>query len=86
MAYIIFLNAGILSQDFAGNPTGLSFDAAMLAWAGHGVAMGNASAEALDMADEVIGTHTADGVAIVLEALIADYVDDGDVHLGSDPK
>jgi adenine/guanine/hypoxanthine permease len=31
MAYIIFVNAGILSTDFAGNPTGLSFEAAMLA-------------------------------------------------------
>lgn len=31
MAYIIFVNPGILSTDFAGNLTGLSFDAAMLA-------------------------------------------------------
>ncbi|NQT24228.1 NCS2 family permease [candidate division KSB1 bacterium] len=31
MAYIIFLNPAILSTDFAGNPTGLSYDAAMLA-------------------------------------------------------
>ncbi|MBN1782860.1 NCS2 family permease [bacterium] len=31
MAYIIFVNPGILSTDFAGQPTGLSFDAAMLA-------------------------------------------------------
>jgi len=31
MAYIIFVNAGILSKDFAGEPTGLSFHAAMLA-------------------------------------------------------
>jgi AGZA family xanthine/uracil permease-like MFS transporter len=31
MAYIIFVNPGILSTDFAGNPTGLTFDAAMLA-------------------------------------------------------
>lgn len=31
MAYIIFLNPSILSTDFAGNPTGLSADAAMLA-------------------------------------------------------
>jgi len=28
MAYIIFLNPAILSTDFAGNPTGLSMDAA----------------------------------------------------------
>ena len=31
MAYIIFVNPGILSTDFTGQPTGLSFDAAMLA-------------------------------------------------------
>jgi len=31
MAYIIFLNPAVLSTDFAGNPTGLSLDAAMLA-------------------------------------------------------
>lgn len=31
MAYIIFVNPGILSMDFTGQPTGLSFDAAMLA-------------------------------------------------------
>jgi AGZA family xanthine/uracil permease-like MFS transporter len=31
MAYIIFVNPAILSTDFAGNPTGLSLEAAMLA-------------------------------------------------------
>ncbi len=31
MAYIIFVNPAVLSTDFAGNPTGLSSDAAMLA-------------------------------------------------------
>lgn len=31
MAYIVFVNPAILSTDFAGNPTGLSMDAAMLA-------------------------------------------------------
>jgi AGZA family xanthine/uracil permease-like MFS transporter len=31
MAYIIFVNPGILSTDFSGNPTGLSFDAVMMA-------------------------------------------------------
>ncbi len=31
MAYIIFVNPAILSVDFAGNPTGLSLEAAMLA-------------------------------------------------------
>jgi Cof subfamily protein (haloacid dehalogenase superfamily) len=47
-------------------------DAAMLEWAGHGVAMGNASAEALDMADEVIGTNTDDAVALWIERLLED--------------
>ncbi len=31
MSYIIFVNPAIISKDFAGNPTGLSFEAAMLA-------------------------------------------------------
>lgn len=31
MAYIVFVNPAVLSTDFAGNPTGLSSDAAMLA-------------------------------------------------------
>ncbi|NLV29920.1 MAG: NCS2 family permease [Acidobacteria bacterium] len=31
MAYVIFVNPAVLSTDFAGQPTGLSFDAAMLA-------------------------------------------------------
>jgi len=31
MAYIVFVNPAILSMDFAGNPTGLSSDAALLA-------------------------------------------------------
>jgi len=31
MAYIIFVNPAVLSKDFAGNPTGLSMDAVMLA-------------------------------------------------------
>lgn len=45
-------------------------DAEMLAWAGRGVAMGNAEAEALAAADEVTLTNDEDGVAAVLEGLI----------------
>lgn len=45
-------------------------DAAMLAWAGHGVAMGNASSEALDSADEVIGTNADDAVAAWIECFL----------------
>lgn len=45
-------------------------DAEMLAWAGRGVAMGNAEAEALAAADELTLTNDEDGVAAVLERLI----------------
>ncbi len=51
-------------------------DAAMLAWAGHGVAMGNASEAALDAADEVIGTNADDAVAVWIERLLQDSVHD----------
>ncbi len=37
------------------------------AWAGHGVAMGNAHPEVLAVADEVTAPNTDDGVARVLE-------------------
>lgn len=46
-------------------------DVEMLAWAGRGYAMGNASAEAIAAADEVIGSNDEDGVANVLEGWIA---------------
>lgn len=42
-------------------------DVPMLAWAGLGVAMGNAHPEALAAADEVTATNADDGVARVLE-------------------
>ncbi|GGM47976.1 haloacid dehalogenase [Longimycelium tulufanense] len=42
-------------------------DLAMLAWAGHGVAMANAHPEVLAVADEITGPNTEDGVAQVLE-------------------
>jgi Cof subfamily protein (haloacid dehalogenase superfamily) len=42
-------------------------DVPMLTWAGHGVAMANAHAFALDVADEVTGPNAEDGVAMVLE-------------------
>ncbi|HET8559094.1 MAG TPA: HAD family hydrolase [Marmoricola sp.] len=45
-------------------------DAEMLAWAGRGVAMANASAESRAAADEVTGTNQEDGVAAVLEQLL----------------
>lgn len=45
-------------------------DVGMLTWAGHGVAMGNAAAPALDAADEVIGDHRDDAVARYIESLL----------------
>lgn len=42
-------------------------DLAMLRWAGHGVAMGNAHPALLDVADEVAAHHGEDGLALVLE-------------------
>lgn len=42
-------------------------DLAMLAWAGHGVAVANAHPEVLAAADEVVGSNLDDGVASVLE-------------------
>ena len=42
-------------------------DVPMLAWAGHGVAMGNAHPDVLAVADEVTAPNTEDGVARVLE-------------------
>jgi Cof subfamily protein (haloacid dehalogenase superfamily) len=42
-------------------------DAAMLAWAGHGVAVANAHPSVLEVADEVTASNDDDGVAHVLE-------------------
>jgi len=47
-------------------------DKEMLAWAGYGVAVGNASAEAKAAADYVSSTNDEDGVAEVLEGWIKD--------------
>jgi hydroxymethylpyrimidine pyrophosphatase-like HAD family hydrolase len=45
-------------------------DHAMLRWAGHGVAMGNADAATRAVADEVAPAIDDDGVAVVLERLL----------------
>lgn len=45
-------------------------DRHMLEWAGHGVAMGNASAEAIAVADAQTLSNAEDGVAVYLEALL----------------
>jgi hydroxymethylpyrimidine pyrophosphatase-like HAD family hydrolase len=47
-------------------------DLAMLAWAGHAVAVANAQQNVLDAADEVTASNLDDGVAQVLERLVAD--------------
>ena len=46
-------------------------DVEMLRWAGHGVAMANAEPAALAAADEVTASNAADGVAAVLERVLA---------------
>ncbi|CAA9250860.1 MAG: Hydrolase, HAD superfamily [uncultured Acidimicrobiales bacterium] len=49
-------------------------DLPMLAWAGHSVAVANAHAEVRAMADEVTGSNDDDGVAMVVERLLAEAV------------
>lgn len=46
-------------------------DREMLEWAGHGVAVANAVPETLATADEVAASNEEDGVAIVLERVLA---------------
>jgi Cof subfamily protein (haloacid dehalogenase superfamily) len=47
-------------------------DHEMLAWSGWGVAMGNAEPVTQELADEVTASNDEDGVALVLERLLAD--------------
>jgi len=47
-------------------------DLAMLAWAGHAVAVANAQQNVLDAADEATAANVDDGVAMVLERLVAE--------------
>ena len=46
-------------------------DLPMLQWAGHSVAVANAHPDLLAMVDEVTATNEDDGVAVVLERLLA---------------
>ena len=46
-------------------------DAAMLAWAGHGIAMAHSDRYALDAADEVLEDRGPDAVAVFLESIVA---------------
>ena len=47
-------------------------DHEMLTWSGWGVAMGNAEPVTRELADEVTASNDEDGVALVLERLLAD--------------
>lgn len=49
-------------------------DIPMLTWAGRGIAMGNAHPTVKEVANEVTGTNLEDGVAQVIERLLADQV------------
>jgi Cof subfamily protein (haloacid dehalogenase superfamily) len=58
-------------------------DLAMLQWAGHAVAVANAHADVLAIADEVTAANDDAGVARVLERLFADTADSaGDLAAG----
>ncbi|WP_208884946.1 HAD family hydrolase [Streptomyces armeniacus] len=46
-------------------------DIPMFGWAAHGVAMANAHPELLAVADEVTASNDADGIAVMLEKLLA---------------
>jgi Cof subfamily protein (haloacid dehalogenase superfamily) len=46
-------------------------DLAMLTWAGHSVAVANAQLEVREAADEVTASNLEDGVAVVLERILA---------------
>jgi Cof subfamily protein (haloacid dehalogenase superfamily) len=46
-------------------------DAAMLRWAGHGVAVANGFPAALEAADEVTLSNEEDGVAVIIERLLS---------------
>jgi Cof subfamily protein (haloacid dehalogenase superfamily) len=61
---------GLSSADVVAFGDGLN-DIAMLQWAGIGVAMGNAHPDAKVAADEVTLTNDEDGVAVVVERLLA---------------
>ena len=62
---------GVERDDVVAFGDGLN-DHEMLTWVGHGVAMGNADAETKVIADEVTASNDDDGVAIVVERLLAE--------------
>jgi Cof subfamily protein (haloacid dehalogenase superfamily) len=58
-------------------------DAAMLRWAGLGVAVANATEFALEAADEVTASNDDDGVAVVLERLAAEAQPSSSASVGA---
>lgn len=61
---------GVARRDVVAFGDGLN-DVEMLAWAGHGIAMGNADAALEAVADEVTASNDDDGVAVAVERLLA---------------
>ena len=49
-------------------------DLELIRWAGLGVAVANADQRLLDAADEVTASNDEDGVALVIERLLADQL------------
>ncbi len=66
---IIAEKLGIDRKDILAIGDGVN-DIEMIAWAGHGVAMGNASDSVKDAADEITADNNNDGAAVVIERLI----------------
>ena len=65
---------GVAQADVVAFGDGLN-DVEMLTWAGLGVAMGNADAAVQRIADEVTASNDDDGVALVVERLLAGSAD-----------
>ncbi|MEW2291356.1 Cof-type HAD-IIB family hydrolase [Streptomyces sp. NPDC006743] len=61
-------------------------DIPLLAWAGHGVAVGNAHPALRAMADEIAPANDEDGVAVVLERLFGTAEEAGDVGETADVR
>lgn len=67
---IVCQRYGIAASDVVAFGDGLN-DVDMLRWAGHGVAMSNAAPMVRDAADSIAPSNEDDGVAVVVEAMLA---------------
>lgn len=67
---IVCQRYGIAASDVVAFGDGLN-DVEMLRWAGYGVAMSNASGMVQDAADRIAPSNEHDGVAVVVEAMLA---------------